>query len=98
MVLRYDYRGFSQAIRRIAHIAGSAHAIVEFGEGEVYQVEPVLDDDWVCLSKPQVHPGQYFNHIIKPRDNYHAVRLPQWPTLAGEFVLQIYIYFPPQVY
>lgn len=85
----------STAIRRFAHVAGSAQAIVEFHDRSIYCIEPFRDDDWVALMKLQVCPGLYFNHILRTRENYCAVKLPSWPEVGSQQSMQVYYWALP---
>lgn len=71
------------AIVRIAHIAGSALAWVEFWDGSIYAIEPFRDDDWVELMRHHASAGSYFNQIVRKRPSFRYVFQAGWPSNIG---------------
>lgn len=81
----------STAVKRIAHPASTSIAYIEFHDGYVYLISPFFDTDSIELSRLRVHPGQYFNHILRPRAGFQAQRLNAWPNLIGARSFFVYL-------
>lgn len=88
-------REVSRAVRRMAHIPGTASVTLQFTDGSIYVFEPFLDDDWIELSRRQAYPGLYFNHIVKPRPNFRSTKLRQWPEIGGDTVNRVLYWRDP---
>lgn len=87
---------FSQAFRRLAHVAGTSALWVEFTDGKVYMCCPFYDPDWVELSRPQVSPGAYFNQVLRMRPGFSSHPYTYWPDNLGAHAWLIRFLYPKQ--
>jgi hypothetical protein len=60
---------------------GTTYAFIQFHDGKVYRVSPVLDSELPLIASKADQPGCWFNTNLKRRRAYSYQRIPSLPGL-----------------
>lgn len=71
-----------RALARIAKLAGERFAFLQFTDGKVYRVEPVIDADLIALTPADSQPGCWFNKVLTKRVSFKSQRWPNFPEFG----------------